>query len=120
MKVAINGFGRIGRVLFRIAFDRGVDIVAINDIHGAKNAAYMLKYDTVYGRYNKEVLVKGNNLVVDGKIIPVISEKKLNKLPWKKLGVDIVIESTGVFRDPREVKEHLKKGAKYVIITAPT
>ena len=119
MKVAINGFGRIGRIIFRIAFDRGVDIVAINDVHGVKNAAYMLKYDTVYGRYDKKVSIKGKNLIVNGKTIEVISERDVSKLPWKKLGVDIVIESTGVLRDPKEISKHQKSGAKYVIVTAP-
>jgi len=101
MRIAISGFGRIGRVIFRIAFDRGLDIVAINDIHGAENAAYMLKYDTVYGRYDKKVIVKGKNLIVDGKTIKVLSERNPSKLPWKKLGVDLVVESTGVFRERR-------------------
>ena len=119
MKVAINGFGRIGRIIFRIAFDRGVDIVAINDVHGVKNAAYMLKYDTVYGRYDKKVSIKGKNLIVNGKTIEVISERDVSKLPWKKLGVDIVIESTGVLRDPKEISKHQKSGAKYAIVTAP-
>ena len=97
MKIAINGFGRIGRIIFKIALERGIDVVAINDIHGIENAAYTLKYDTVYGRYNKNIIVKGNNLVIDDKKIKVLSERNISKLPWKKLGVDIVIEATGAF-----------------------
>jgi len=119
MRIAISGFGRIGRVIFRIAFDKGLDIVAINDIHGAENAAYMLKYDTVYGRYDKKISVKGKNLVVDGKTILVLSEKNPAKLPWKKLGVDLVVESSGAFRERKEICLHQKSGSKYVIVTAP-
>ena len=119
MNVAINGFGRIGRVFFRIAFERGVNIVAINDVHGADYAAYLLKYDSIYGRYNRKVEVKDNFLVVEGKRIKILSEREIEKLPWKKLGVDVVIEATGVFRDPKDAAKHVKNGAKYVLISAP-
>ena len=119
MNIAINGFGRIGRVFFRIAFARGMKIVAINDVHGPEDAAYLLKYDSTYGKYNKSVIVSGNNLIVDGKKIRVLSEREPEKLPWKEMNVDVVIESTGVFRDRAGVMKHLIAGAKRVIITAP-
>ncbi|MEK7630321.1 MAG: type I glyceraldehyde-3-phosphate dehydrogenase [Patescibacteria group bacterium] len=119
-RIAINGFGRIGRLFFRQAFGaKDLEIVAINDLGDVENLAYLLKYDTVYGRYGKEVEVKGGNLVVDGKKISFIQEKDASKLPWKKLGVDIVIESTGIFESYEKSKIHLTAGAKRVIITAP-
>ena len=121
MKVAINGFGRIGRSIFKICLERGVNVVAINAVHGAKDAAYLLKYDSIYGKYDKKVVVKGNNLVIGNKNIKVISERDPTKLPWKELGVTTVIEATGVFaKDPRKLKSHLKSGAKKVIVTAPS
>ncbi len=119
MKIAINGFGRIGRVFCRIALDRDFNIVAVNDIHGVSDAAYLLKHDSVYGKYKKKVIARGDSLIVDGKKIKVLSEMEPSKLPWKKLGVDVVIESTGVFRDPTQVKAHIDAGAEYVLITAP-
>ncbi|OIO40742.1 type I glyceraldehyde-3-phosphate dehydrogenase [Candidatus Pacearchaeota archaeon CG1_02_32_21] len=119
MKIAINGFGRIGRIIFKIALEKGINIVAINDIHGAKDAAYLLKYDTVYGRYNKKIKIEGDNLVIDGKKIAVLNEQDPEKLPWSKLGVDLVIESSGVFTDREGASKHFKAGAKRVIVTAP-
>jgi len=119
MKIAINGFGRIGRLVFRIALDRGYDVVAINDVHGAKDAEYLLKYDSVYGRYDEEVIIKGDNLIVGKKKIKVLSERDPTLLPWKKLGVDIVIESTGAFREKEKCMIHINSGAKYVLLTAP-
>jgi len=119
MKIAINGFGRIGRLVFRIAFEKGIEIAAVNDVHGAKDAAYLLKYDSAHGRYDHKVSAKGDYLVVDGKKILVIREKDPLKLPWKKLGVDLVVEATGAFRDPKDAKMHLESGAKHVLISAP-
>lgn len=119
MKIAINGFGRIGRAIFKIALDKKVDVVAVNDVHGAEAAAYALKFDSVYGKYNRKVEAKGNYLIVDGKKVIVLSEKEPEKLPWKKLGVDVVVESTGVFTKNREAAKHLRAGAKKVIVTAP-
>ncbi|MBS3072432.1 type I glyceraldehyde-3-phosphate dehydrogenase [Candidatus Pacearchaeota archaeon] len=119
MRIAINGFGRIGRIIFRIAFERGIDIAAVNDIHGVKDAAYLLKYDSVYGKYDKEIKIEGNNLVIEGKKIAVLNELNPSKLPWKKMGVDMVIESSGVFTDRRGASKHFKAGAKKVIVTAP-
>ncbi|MBI2670251.1 MAG: type I glyceraldehyde-3-phosphate dehydrogenase [Candidatus Yanofskybacteria bacterium] len=119
-KIAINGFGRIGRIFFRQAFGRAdLDVVAINDLGTPENLAYLLKYDTVYGRYEKEVGYKDSTLVIEGKEIRVLNEKEPAKLPWKELGVDIVIESTGVFDSRELAAAHLDAGAKRVIITAP-
>ena len=119
MNIAINGFGRIGRSIFKIALDRRLNIVAINDTHGAESAAYTLKFDTIYGKYNRKVESHGNTLIVDNKKIPVLSERDPAKLPWKKLNIDLVIESTGAFTNARDAIQHLKAGAKKVIITAP-
>ena len=121
-KIAINGFGRIGRLFFRAAFgNKNFDIVAINDLGDTENLAYLLKYDTVYGRFQKQVTSdkKQGLLLVDGKKIKVIQEKDPAALPWKELGVDIAVESTGVFETYEKAKAHLAAGAKRVVITAP-
>lgn len=119
-KVAINGFGRIGRLFFRQAFgNKDIDIVAINDLGDCENLAYLLKYDTVYGRYEKSVEAKDGMLVVDDEKINFLQEKDPTKLPWKKLKIDIVVESTGVFESYEKAKVHLASGAKRVVITAP-
>lgn len=121
MRIAINGFGRIGRIFFRIAFSHpDIEIVAINDLSDTQNLAYLLKYDTVYGRYNKNIEVKDDKLVVDSKEILVFKETDPTKLPWKDLDIDVVIESTGVFTEFEKAKAHLIAGAKRVVITAPT
>lgn len=120
LRVAINGFGRIGRCFFRAAHGhKGIHIVAVNDLTSPENLAYLLKYDTVYGRARFEVSAEGQSLVVDGKKIPVISEKDPAKLPWKEHKVDIVIESTGFFTDPAKAQAHISAGAKKVVISAP-
>ena len=120
MKIAINGFGRIGRHVFKIAFDRkGVDVVAINDIMDPETAAHLLKYDSIYGIYGKDVRVEGGSLVVDGKTIRVLSERDPKKLPWKDMGVDVAIESTGIFRKRDEAAWHHDAGAKKIILTVP-
>lgn len=119
-KIAINGFGRIGRSFFRAAFGLPeFDIVAVNDLTDTKTLAYLLKYDSVYGRYGKEVRAADHELVVDGTRIQVLAAKEPGKLPWAKLGVDIVVESTGFFTDGAKAKAHLDAGAKRVVITAP-
>ncbi len=119
-RIAINGFGRIGRIFFRQAYGvPGLDIVAINDLGDLENLAYLLKYDTVYGRFAKDVQVQGTNLVIDGKPIPYSQQKDASALPWRQLGVDIVVESTGVFESFEKAKVHLDAGAKRVVITAP-
>ncbi len=119
-RIAINGFGRIGRIFFRYAFGHpDLEIVAINDIGTVENLAYLLKYDTVYGRYEKPVEVMGDKLVVDGKEILVIKQENPALLPWKNLDIDIVVESTGVFESHEASAPHLSAGAKRVVITAP-
>jgi len=119
MNIAINGFGRIGRTVFRILSERNISVSAINDVHGVENSAYLLKHDTVYGKFQGSIFAEKNILVVNGRKIPVFSEREPSKLPWKKLGIDIVIESTGVFKDREGAMLHIKAGAKKVIITAP-
>lgn len=122
LKVAINGFGRIGRSAFKVAVDyhKGeVDIVGVNDLTDAKTLAHLLKYDTAYGVYDKEITSSGNNVVVDGKKYPIHAEKDPVNLPWRDLGVDVVIESTGFFTSKEGSMGHIKAGAKRVVISAP-
>ncbi len=119
-KIAINGFGRIGRAAFKIALEqKNIKVVAINDLTDNKTLAHLLKYDTVYGEYNKNITYTDKELVVDKQKILSFAEKDPNQLPWKKLGVDVVLECTGIFRDPVSAGLHLKAGAKRVIISAP-
>lgn len=119
-RIAINGFGRIGRLFFRQAFGLpDFEIVAVNDLGDLENLAYLLKYDTVYGRYPKEVSVNGGNLLVDGKIVKVLQVKDPATLPWKDLEIDIAVESTGLFESYEKAKAHFTAGAKRVVITAP-
>jgi glyceraldehyde 3-phosphate dehydrogenase len=120
VKVGINGFGRIGRNFFRAAYkDPALEIVAVNDITDAKTLAHLLKYDSVHGRFEEEVGVKDSTLVVAGKTVQVLTAKDPSELPWGKLGVEIVIESTGKFTEREGAEKHLKAGAKRVIISAP-
>lgn len=120
-KIAINGFGRIGRLLFRQAFGYpGLELVAINDLGDIENLAYLLKYDTVYGRYGKDVRVEGDSLVVDGTKIKVLQMKDPANLPWGTMGVDVAVEATGFFESFEKAKAHLTAGAKRVVITAPS
>ncbi len=119
-KVAINGFGRIGRNAFKIAFDRNdLTVVAINDLTDTKTLAYLLKHDSNYGTYEKEVGYDDTNLIVDGKKIKVLAEKDPAALPWKDLEIDVVIECTGFFVEPDKAKAHITAGAKKVVISAP-
>ena len=119
-RIAINGFGRIGRLFFREAFGRpGLEIVAVNDLGDKENLAYLLKYDSVYGKYGKDVSFKGDSLIVDGKEIKALQIKEPTQLPWKDLKIDIVVESTGVYESFEKNKVHLAQGAKRVVITAP-
>ena len=118
--IAINGFGRIGRQFFRAAFgDKDFDIVAVNDLTDTMTLAYLLKYDSVYGRYGKAIEAKKDSLVVDGEEIKVFAEKDPANLPWQSLGIDVVVESTGFFTSGEKAKVHLDAGAKRVVITAP-
>ena len=122
VKVGINGFGRIGRLVFRAwlaSKKRDIEIVAVNDITDASILAHLLKYDSNFGILANSVKAEGNSIVVDGKEIKVFSERDPGKLPWKDLGAEIVVESTGLFRDPEKAGLHLKGGAKKVIISAP-
>lgn len=120
-RVAINGFGRIGRNAFKIAFDRSdLEIVAINDLTDNPTLAHLLKHDSNYGKYDKKVSSDEKGLVVDGKHIQVFNEKDPAALPWKELNVDVVIECTGFFTKKEGAELHLKAGAKKVVISAPT
>lgn len=121
VKAAINGFGRIGRLLYRAAIETNakIDFVAVNDITDAKTLAHLLKYDSVHGRFNADVQVKGNNLTVNGKELKVLSQKDPALLPWKDLGVYLAVESTGLFTDREGASKHLTAGAKKVLISAP-
>ena len=120
LKVAINGFGRIGRMFLKLAVLRPeLDIVAVNDLGDINNLAYLLKYDTAYGKSDLDISVKDGNLVVNGKQIAFMSEKDPAMLPWGKLGADVVVESTGFFESYEKASSHLQAGAKRVVITAP-
>ncbi len=119
-KIAINGFGRIGRLFFKQAFgENGLDIVAVNDLGGVENLAYLLRYDTVYGRWDKDISVKDDKLIVGGKEVVCFQIKNPAELPWKKLGIDVVVEATGVFEEYKKAKAHIDAGAKRVVLTAP-
>ncbi|NLP42972.1 MAG: type I glyceraldehyde-3-phosphate dehydrogenase [Veillonellaceae bacterium] len=119
-KVGINGFGRIGRNVFRAALKNpAIDIVAVNDLTDAKTLAHLLKYDSVHGILDAEVKADGNNIVVNGKTIKVLAEREPANLPWKDLGVEVVVESTGRFTEREKAAAHLQAGAKKVVISAP-
>ena len=120
-RVGINGFGRIGRNYLRAELAKGTDlqIVAVNDLSDPASLAHLLKYDSVTGRLNQDVTVDGQNIIVGGNVIKVLAERNPEDLPWKELGVDIVIESTGRFTEAEKAKAHIKAGAKKVIISAP-
>lgn len=124
IKVGINGFGRIGRIFLRSAmqdqeFNKKFDIVAVNDLTDSKTLAYLLKYDSVHGVWDAEIGYEEKTILINGKKIKVLSEKDPANLPWKDLGVEIVIESSGLFTDRENASKHLKAGAKKVIISAP-
>ena len=120
VKVGINGFGRIGRITFREALGNpNIEIVAINDLTDAKMLAHLLKYDSVHGTFEKDVKVDGDYLVVEGHKVKVIAERNPAVLPWKELGVEVVIESTGRFTKREDAAKHLEAGAKKVVISAP-
>lgn len=120
IKLAINGFGRIGRNAFKIAFERrDVKVVAINDLTDTKTLAHLLKHDSSYGTYDRDVKFDEENLIVDGEKIRVYAEKEPKNLPWKDHRVDVVIESTGFFTDPAKAASHLEAGAQKVVISAP-
>ena len=119
-KIAINGFGRIGRNAFKIAFERpDLEIVAVNDLTDTSTLAHLLKHDSNYGAYQYDVSADEQNIIVKGQKIKVLAEKDPAKLPWRDLGVEVVIESTGLFTDPAKARAHIDAGAKKVIISAP-
>ena len=120
-KIAVNGFGRIGRAALKVILNTpGLEIVAINDLMNIENAAYLLRYDSVYGKFEHEVTIRGSYLRVVDKEVLFISEKDPAKLPWKELDIDVVIESTGVFTNKKDAEKHIQAGAKHVLISAPT
>lgn len=121
IKVGINGFGRIGRLVFRAMTEReNIEVVGINDLIDAQYMAYMLKYDSVHGQFKGEVSVEGNDLVVNGKRIRVTAEKDPNNLKWNEVGAEYIVESTGLFLDKEKASAHLNAGAKKVVLSAPS
>ncbi|MEY2764373.1 MAG: hypothetical protein RLZZ205_797 [Bacteroidota bacterium] len=119
-RIAINGFGRIGRMCFRSIIEKeGLDVLAINDLTDVKTLAHLLKYDSIHGRVKADVAADGNFLVVNGKRIEVIAQKDPAQLPWGAMNVDVVIESTGIFTDKEGAQKHITAGAKKVVISAP-
>jgi glyceraldehyde 3-phosphate dehydrogenase len=120
IKVGINGFGRIGRLVFRRGLELGgIEFVQINDLTDAKTLGHLLKYDSVHGKFNGEVKVEGDSIVVNGKKYKVSAEKDPANLPWKELNVDVVVEGTGVFTKAEQMQKHIEAGAKKVLLTAP-
>lgn len=122
VKAAINGFGRIGRLVLRSALTegkKGIDFVAVNDLTDAKTLAYLFKHDSTFGDFSGQVDSEGDNLIINGKKIKVFAQKDPSLLPWKDLGIEVVVESTGKFRDKEKASKHIGAGAKKVIITAP-
>ncbi|MEY2715064.1 MAG: hypothetical protein RIT24_1407, partial [Planctomycetota bacterium] len=121
VRIAINGFGRIGRLVYRIATARGgFEIVGVNDLVPADNLAYLLKYDSTHGRFDAEVKAEGDAIIVNGKKTTCTAIKDPTQLPWKADGVDYVVESTGLFTAVEDARKHLDAGAKRVLISAPT
>lgn len=120
IKVGINGFGRIGRAFLKVAWEKPeIEIVAVNDLGDVANMAYLLKHDTVYREWKHDIKVDAQNIIIDGKTVKVLAEKEPSKLPWGDLGVDVVVESTGLFVTFDKSKAHLDAGAKKVVISAP-
>ena len=120
IRVAINGFGRIGKHFLRYAVEKPeIEIVAINDLYDSKILAHLLKYDSLHGKFPKQVYSEDDNLVVDGKFIKVLNEKDITRLPWNELGIDIVLESSGCNKDRDILKGHLTSGAKKVVVSSP-
>jgi glyceraldehyde 3-phosphate dehydrogenase len=120
-RIAINGFGRIGRASLKVILEhRELEIVAVNDLLDIENAAYLLQYDSVYGKYERKVSTRDGALVVGDKEIKYYSERQPSSLPWKELGIDVVIESTGIFTNREDAEKHIMAGAKTVVISGPT
>ncbi len=120
IRVAINGFGRIGRLVYRAGMRNSkLEFVAVNDLADAKTLAHLLKYDSIHGKLNNEIKVENSKIVINGKPLEVLKQKELEGLPWKKMGIDVVVESSGRFTDKETASVHLKDGAKKVLISAP-
>jgi glyceraldehyde 3-phosphate dehydrogenase len=120
LNVAINGLGRIGRATLKILLDTpGLNLTAVNDLIPAENLAYLLKFDTVYGRWQRDVRAHENGLYIDGKDYPVLSRKDPGQLPWRQIGVAVVFECTGAFRKREDLEKHIEAGARFVILSAP-
>jgi len=120
-KVAINGLGRIGRAILKLVIDRpGLELVAVNDLAEIDNLAYLLRFDTVYGRYSKSVTVDGGHLVIDGRKLRTLKNRDPAELPWKELGVDLVFECTGALKRREDLEKHIRAGARFVILSAPS
>ena len=121
IKLAINGFGRIGRAAFKIAMEsEEIKLVAINDLADINNLIYLLRYDSVYGRYGRDIELNGEEIRVDDEVVRVLRESEPGKLPWEGMEVDVVIESTGVFTLEEDARGHIEAGAKHVVVSAPT
>src|SRR5688572_12856101 len=120
LNVAINGLGRIGRATLKIVLDKPtLRLAAVNDVLAADNLAYLLKFDTVYGRWTRDVSAQENGLNIDGTNYPVLKERDPAKLPWRQMGVDVVFECTGAFRERSDLAKHIEAGACFVILSAP-
>src|SRR5688572_7014426 len=120
-KVAINGLGRIGRALLKLVIDEpSIELVAINDLVDAENLAYLLRFDTVYGRYWKPVAVDGNNLLIAGRRVRTLSNRDPSGLPWRDLGIELVFECTGALTRREDLEKHVRAGAQFVILSAPS
>jgi len=118
-RIGVNGVGRIGRCFFRAAFEAGLDVVAVNDVVTASTIAYLLKYDSVFGRFPADVKVSEDGISINGKAVRVFTARDPSEIPWKKMDVDIVVESTGLFTKRDLAEKHLTAGASKVIISAP-
>ncbi|WP_198416383.1 glyceraldehyde 3-phosphate dehydrogenase NAD-binding domain-containing protein [Cryobacterium sp. Hh38] len=120
-KMAINGLGRIGRAALKILLEsEDLELVAINDVASIENLAYLLRYDTVYGRYQRQIVVESDALVIDGHRVVVLAERDPTALPWRELAVDLVLECTGAFTQAEDLTKHIHAGASFVILSAPT
>ena len=121
MRVAINGLGRIGRAILKLVLDEpSFELVAVNDLSDAENLAYLLRFDTVYGRYSKPVMVEGDHLVVAGRRLRTLRTRDPLELPWKALGVNLVFECTGAHTRREELEKHIRAGARFVLLSAPS
>ena len=119
-RIAINGLGRIGRAALKVVEEAGgAEVVAVNELVPPDNLAYLLRYDTVYGRWRKAVTAAGGSLVIEGRKVPVLARRDPAELPWRDLGVELVLECTGAFRREEDLKKHLAAGARLVILSAP-